>query len=81
MSDFERFYQQAKLGKNDWWRYLLGFFLILSSWVFIGSSIFVALQMYLIKEYANVAPEQLINLALHKHEMICFSSFSLEAEG
>ena len=62
MLDIDRFSQQAKLGKNDWWRYLLGFFLILTSWIFIGSSIFVTWQIYLIEEYANVPPEQLISL-------------------
>ena len=62
MSNIKRFSQQAKLGKNNWWRYLLGFFLILTSWIFIGSSIFVTLQMYLVEKYANVTPEQLIDL-------------------
>ena len=62
MSNIKQFSQQAKLGKNSWWRYLLGFFLILTSWIFIGSSIFVAWQIYLIEEYANVSPEQLISL-------------------
>ena len=62
MSNLERFSQQAKLGKNNWWRYLLGFFLILTSWIFIGSSIFITLQIYLVEKYAKVAPEQLISL-------------------
>ena len=62
MSNIQRFSQLAKLGKNDWWRYLLGFFLVLTSWIFIGSSLFVSLQIYLVEKYANVAPEQLISL-------------------
>ena len=62
MSDLKQFSQQAKLGKNDWWRYLLGFFLILASWIFVGSSIFVALQIYLVEKYTGVASEQLISL-------------------
>jgi len=62
MSNLNLFSQQAKLGKNDWWRYILGFFLILAAWVFVGSSIFVALQIYLIDKYANVNQEQLISL-------------------
>lgn len=62
MSNFNRFSQQAKLGKNNWWRYLIGFFLILTSWVLVGSFLFVTLQMYLIKEYAQISQEQLISL-------------------
>ena len=62
MSNIDRFSQQAKLGKNNWWRYLLGFFLILTSWIVIGSFIFVALQIYLIEKYANVSSEQLMSL-------------------
>ena len=62
MPNINRFSQQAKLGKNDWWRYLLGFFLILTFWIFIGSFIFVSWQLYLIEEYANVPSEQLISL-------------------
>ena len=62
MSNLDRFSQQAKLGKNDWWRYILGFFLVLTAWIFVGSSIFIALQIYLIDKYANVAPEQLVSL-------------------
>ena len=62
MPNIDRFSQQAKLGKNDWWRYLLGFFLILTSWIFIGSFIFVTWQLYLIEKYANVPSEQLISL-------------------
>ena len=62
MSNLDLFSQQAKLGKNDWWRYLLGFFLILSFWVVAGSLVFVTLQMYLITKYANVSQEQLASL-------------------
>ena len=62
MSDIKRFSQQAKLGKNGWWRYSIGFFLILTAWIFIGSSLFVALQIYLIEQYANVASDRVISL-------------------
>lgn len=62
MPNLNLFSQQAKLGKNNWWRYLLGFLLILIAWIVVGSSIFVALQIYLIKKYANVLPEKLISL-------------------
>ena len=62
MSNLKRFSQQAKLGKNSWWRYLLGFFSILISWVFVGSLIFITLQIYLVEKYVDIAPEQLISL-------------------
>lgn len=62
MSNLNRFSQQAKLGKNDWWRYLLGFFLILTAWIIVGAILFSIFQVYLIRKYANVSQEQLLSL-------------------
>ena len=62
MSNLDRFSQQAKLGKNDWWRYLLGFSLVLTSWIVIGSILFSIFQVYLIGKYASISQEQLVNL-------------------
>ena len=62
MSNLDRFSQQAKLGKNNWWRYLLGFFLILTSWIIVGSILFSIFQVSLIKEYANISQEELVSL-------------------
>lgn len=62
MTQLNKFSQQAKLGKNDWWRYLLGFSLILISWLVIGGVFYSVFQVYLIKKYTNTSQEQLMSL-------------------
>ena len=64
MSNLDLFSQQAKLGKNNWWRYLLGFFIILTAWILVGSVLFSIFQIYLITKYANISPQQINSLYL-----------------
>lgn len=62
MSQLHKFSQQAKLGKNDWWRYLLGFSLILISWLLIGGVFYSFFQTYLILKYTDIPQSELISL-------------------
>lgn len=62
MSQFNKFSQQALFGKNNWWRYLLGFALILTSWLLIGGIFYSILQGYAIAKYTDISQEELINL-------------------
>ena len=58
----KKFSQLAKLGKNDWWRYLLGFSIILISWFVVGGILHFALQVYLIQLYTDLSLPEFIGL-------------------
>ena len=62
MSQIKKFSQLAKLGKNDWWRYLLGFTIILISFLVIGSILHFALQAYLIPLHTDLSFQEFIDL-------------------
>ena len=62
MSQKNKFSQLAKLGKNEWWRYLLGFAIILISWLVIGSILHLTLQVYLTHKYTNLSVKEVLEL-------------------
>jgi hypothetical protein len=41
-----QYLEAAQSGKNDWWRYLLGYIFILFSWLFVGAIPIVALGVF-----------------------------------
>lgn len=62
MSQIKKFSQLAKLGKNDWWRYLLGFAIIAICYLLVGGVLHLTLQIYLTHKYTNLSVQELIEL-------------------
>ena len=62
MAQKKKFSQLAKLGKNEWWRYLFGFAIILISWLVIGSILHLTLQVYLTQKYTPLSAQELLKL-------------------
>ena len=61
MSQIKKFPQLAKLGKNEWWRYILSFTIILISWLVVGSILSLILQIYFIQQYTDLSSQEFLD--------------------
>jgi uncharacterized protein len=59
MTKTHKFSQLAKLGKNDWWRYLLGFLIIFIALIYLGNTVYDLVIFFQFKYFTNFAGDNL----------------------
>ncbi|MGL5805648.1 MAG: lysostaphin resistance A-like protein [Xenococcaceae cyanobacterium] len=63
MTKIHKFSQLAKLGKNDWWRYLLGFLIIFIALIYFGNIIYDLVVFFQFKYFANFSGDNLFSFS------------------